>query len=96
MDLRDLSYEQDGHVAVISLHRPEARNAYSLEMIESLERALDEAAREDEVRCVILTGVGKAFSAGGDLKLMRDHAGMFAGGQVSCVATTWTVSTGCP
>lgn len=80
MDLRDLSYEQDGHVAVISLHRPEARNAYSLEMIESLERALDEAAREDEVRCVILTGVGKAFSAGGDLKLMRDHAGMFAGG----------------
>ncbi|MFT6629806.1 MAG: 2-(1,2-epoxy-1,2-dihydrophenyl)acetyl-CoA isomerase [Flavobacteriales bacterium] len=50
--------------------------------MESLVRALDEAERDDDVRCVILTGAGTAFSGGGDLKLMRDHEGMFEGDPV--------------
>ena len=48
-------------------------------MVTSLVRALDDAERDDSVRCLILTGAGPAFSAGGDLKRMLNHEGMFAG-----------------
>lgn len=78
----DLRFERDGALATITLDRPQARNAYSSEMVDSLVAALDAAERDDEVRAVILTGAGKAFHAGGDLKQMRDGAGMFAGGPV--------------
>lgn len=80
MEFEDLRYEVDGAIAIIELTRPEARNAYSAAMVESLVAALAQAERDPAVRCLVLTGAGKAFSAGGDLKLMRDHAGMFAGG----------------
>jgi enoyl-CoA hydratase/carnithine racemase len=79
MQLIDLKYERTEHVATITLDRESARNAYSMEMIDSLERAFDEAQGDDDVRCVILTGAGKAFSAGGDVKAMLDKTGMFAG-----------------
>ncbi len=79
MELTDLRYETDGHVATITLDREAARNAYSMEMIASIERAFDAAEQDDDVRCVILTGAGKSFSAGGDVKAMLDKTGMFAG-----------------
>ncbi len=79
MELTDLRYVASGHVATITLDRESARNAYSTEMIASLERAFDEAEADDQVRCVILTGAGKSFSAGGDVKAMLDKTGMFAG-----------------
>ncbi len=82
MELTDLRYEVAGTLATITLDRPDARNAYSGEMVRSLVAALDAAEADDAVRCVILTGEGKAFHAGGDLKQMRDGAGMFAGGPV--------------
>ncbi|MEL6342744.1 MAG: enoyl-CoA hydratase-related protein [Myxococcota bacterium] len=66
----------------IRLERPDARNAYSTEMIEQLVAALDRAAEDPDVRCVILTGAGAAFSAGGDLKAMRHRTGMFEGAPV--------------
>ena len=81
-DLPDLRRAQDGAVLTLTLDRPDARNAYSEAMVDSLVRALDDADRDDEVRCVILTGAGPAFSAGGDLKRMLQHEGMFAGGPV--------------
>ncbi|MCA9716392.1 MAG: enoyl-CoA hydratase/isomerase family protein, partial [Myxococcales bacterium] len=80
MPREDLRYEIDGAVATITLDRPAARNAYSEAMVTSLIAALDEAERDDAVRCLVLTGAGEAFSAGGDLKRMRDRVGMFAGG----------------
>ena len=63
----------------LRLNRPEARNAYSMEMVDGLVSALTAATLDDSVRAVILTGAGSAFSAGGDLKLMQQHSGMFAG-----------------
>ena len=68
--------------ALITLNRPEARNAYSSEMINGLVHALDELELNADVRAVVITGAGRAFSAGGDLKLMRDKQGMFEGGPV--------------
>lgn len=67
------------HIATVTLNRPEARNAYSSAMIRDLVSGLDELELNPKVRVVILTGAGRAFSAGGDLKLMRDKEGMFAG-----------------
>jgi enoyl-CoA hydratase/carnithine racemase len=67
------------HTQVITLDRPEARNAYSDEMIDALIATLDAAEDDDDVRVVILTGTDPAFSAGGDVKAMRDRSGMFAG-----------------
>jgi len=77
--LPDLQRAREGAVLLLTLDRPDARNAYSEAMVDSLVRALDDADRDDEVRCVILTGAGAAFSAGGDLKRMLQQEGMFAG-----------------
>jgi len=80
--LPDLQRAREGAVLLLTLDRPDARNAYSEAMVDSLVRALDDADRDDEVRCVILTGAGAAFSAGGDFKRMLQQEGMFAGGPV--------------
>lgn len=68
-----LAYQDDG-VVVITLNRPQARNAMSGEMNAGLEKTLDYAERAAEVRAIVLTGAGGAFCAGGDVK------GMAAGG----------------
>lgn len=70
------------HIAWLTLDRPDARNAWSDEMLAGFCASLDHLEANDNVRVVILTGAGPAFSAGGDLKAMRDHTGMFAGGPV--------------
>jgi 2-(1,2-epoxy-1,2-dihydrophenyl)acetyl-CoA isomerase len=64
-----LAHQEDG-VAVITLNRPEARNAMSAAMNSGLAKALDEAERNPAVRCVVITGAGGAFCAGGDVKGM--------------------------
>ena len=76
-------YEVTDHIALLTLNRPEAHNAYSGEMVTDLLAALSRAEDDPEVRCLVLTGAGRSFSAGGDLKLMRDKAGMFAGDPVA-------------
>ncbi|MEM6989063.1 MAG: enoyl-CoA hydratase-related protein [Myxococcota bacterium] len=83
MPYEDLRYETKGHVATITLDRPAARNAYSTAMVTSLVAAIDAAEANDDVRCIVLTGEGKAFHAGGDLKAMRESSGMFEGGPIA-------------
>ncbi|MEZ6037475.1 MAG: enoyl-CoA hydratase-related protein [Planctomycetota bacterium] len=72
-------YLEHGPLATITLDRPEARNAWSDEMCVQLVAALARADRAPDVRCAILTGAGKAFHAGGDVKAMKARSGMFAG-----------------
>ena len=62
--LRDVS---DG-VLTVTLNRPDALNSFTVEMKEALLAVLKDAARDREVRVVVLTGAGRAFSAGQDLK----------------------------
>ncbi len=64
-----LAYEEDG-VAVLTLNRPQARNAMSGEMNAGLAMALDYAERAAQIRCVVITGAGGAFCAGGDVNGM--------------------------
>lgn len=77
--MEDVLYEVAGSIGVITLNRPAARNAYSAELIGGLVGSLAAAERDNEVRAVVLTGAGKAFCAGGDLKAMHERSGMFAG-----------------
>ena len=75
-DADDVAVEKGGHVAVITLNRPQALNAMSSGLMQALDRALDEVAADPDVRAVIVTARGKAFSAGGDLlefeRFLRD------------------------
>ncbi len=63
-----VSVERRGPVLTITLNRPEALNAWTRELGEELRRAVEDAAADPEVRAVVVTGAGRAFSAGADLK----------------------------
>ena len=68
------------HIELWTLDRPDRLNALpDLEDGEAFAAACEAVNADPEVRCVILTGAGRAFSAGGDLKAMRDRRDMFAG-----------------
>ncbi len=60
-------YSEDGHVATISLNRPEAMNASSRKLRAELNSAMTEAETNENIRVVVLTGEGRGFSAGADL-----------------------------
>ncbi len=75
-----LAHVEDG-VAVITLNRPEARNAMSGPMTAALDRSLDYAERSADVRCVVVTGAGGAFCAGGDVKGMASGGDAGSGGR---------------
>ena len=64
----DLLYDKSDHVAVITLNRPDRLNAISFEMLESLREALADADRDTGVRAIIITGAGRGFCSGLDLK----------------------------
>jgi len=69
---QELLIETDGHVRLLTLNRPERRNALSAGLRNALSEALLSADEDDGVRVVVLTGTGEqAFCAGADLKEMR-------------------------
>jgi enoyl-CoA hydratase len=71
-----LLVEQRGHVLVVTMNRPEARNALSPEMTRLMAQAWDRVDADPGIRVCILTGAGGAFCAGADLKAMTsDHPG---------------------
>lgn len=63
-----VNYEVDEHIATIRLNRPEVMNALTREAYAQLESAMKDAHGDPEVRCVILTGAGRAFCSGDDVK----------------------------
>lgn len=69
--ITDLLFEIDGHIAVITLNRPDKRNAFSLDLLRLWRESLQEAQQRAEVRVIVVTGAGPDFCAGGDIKNMR-------------------------
>lgn len=68
-------------IALITLNQPELRNPISDgNTVNALVAALNSCNQDDDVRCVVLTGAGSAFSAGGNVRDMIHKTGMFAGG----------------
>lgn len=64
---------RDGRVGTVTLHRPDALNAITPTMLAELGDALERLATDDSVGVVVLTGAGRAFSAGVDLKALGGH-----------------------
>ena len=69
--LKEISVEREGEAAVVTMRRPEKRNALSLAMMRELDAALAGLGADRSVRAVILAGEGPAFSAGHDLRELR-------------------------
>ena len=65
-----LLFELSDGIAILTLNRPEVMNAFEDGMREALFERLEECAENRDVRCVVITGAGRAFSAGGDIASM--------------------------
>lgn len=75
-DYSEVSYRVEGAIATITLNRPDKMNAFTPVMMGEMIEALDAADADDRVRAVVITGAGKAFCAGADLK-PQDGGGPF-------------------
>ena len=65
---KDILLVKKKNIAILTLNRPKVLNAFSLEMRQDIGQALQEISEDDDIRAVIITGAGRAFSAGGDMK----------------------------
>ena len=68
LDLERIVYEKTPPRATITLNRPERLNAFDFRMLRELARVCEDASWDDEIRVVVLTGAGRAFCVGADLK----------------------------
>jgi 2-(1,2-epoxy-1,2-dihydrophenyl)acetyl-CoA isomerase len=77
MAYENLQLSRDGHVAVVTLNRPDKLNALDAALNQDLLAAMDELRADDEVRCVVITGAGRGFCSGADLTAgwQRDRSG---------------------
>jgi len=73
MAYENIFYDVSDRIATVTLNRPDAMNATTDELYQELQQLLGEIAADTSVGCVILTGAGKGFCAGADLKARRDH-----------------------
>lgn len=81
MNYSTLLYRTEGRVAHITLNRPERMNAINHELPRELQAAVEQANADDAVHVIILSGAGKGFCSGYDLKLYAETAGPNAGVQ---------------
>ncbi|MFI5960402.1 enoyl-CoA hydratase/isomerase family protein [Cryptosporangium sp. NPDC051539] len=71
----ELRYEVRDRIAILTLNRPERRNAFTRTMLRAWAESLDTAARDDDVRVIVVTGAGDHFCSGVDLDEFRAHLG---------------------
>lgn len=76
MELKTLIYEKSDAVGTITFNRPERMNAVTPQMCAELKEVFDLIEVDDGVRCVVLTGAGRAFSAGGDMDTIKEFHAM--------------------
>ena len=72
MDFKEILFVKDGGIATITLNRPDARNALNLTIREEILHALYDVISDESVKALIITGKGKAFCGGGDVKTMGE------------------------
>ena len=86
--MNELLFTVENNIAKITLNRPESLNAFSLEMIELWIEALESIRESDEIRAVVLSGNGRAFCSGGDIKSMAHGSGFLqSDGQLDLTST---------
>ncbi|AGK62064.1 Enoyl-CoA hydratase/carnithine racemase [Archaeoglobus sulfaticallidus PM70-1] len=72
-EFRNLVYEEKDRIGIITLNRPEKRNALSYDLLDELESLVNDLAAERKVKVVIIKGAGKIFSSGHDLNEILNH-----------------------
>lgn len=78
MDYNTIKYEVNEHIAKITMNRPKALNALNSEVLDELDKCLDEIKAKNDLRVLIITGEGRSFIAGADIKEMSDLGGLEA------------------
>ena len=79
-----LKFKKEGHIVTLTMNRPEIRNPLGeSDDVKNFEEACSLINNDRDVRCVILTGEGSAFSAGGNVKNMKEKKGNFSGSSVA-------------
>ena len=78
MSFQTVTIEQDGAVALVSLNRPEALNSFNATLRRELRAAVEQVNADENVRVVVLTGSGRAFSAGADLHEVPESGSDFS------------------
>lgn len=73
-DYTDIRYELSDHIATLTFARPEVMNAMTVGLMAQTIDALDEASQNADVRVIIITGEGRAFCAGGDVRRLGDQS----------------------
>jgi enoyl-CoA hydratase/carnithine racemase len=68
MGERAVLYEKADHIGLITLNRPDQRNAMTPELLDAFSEAIDETRADTSIRCLVITGKGRCFSAGADLR----------------------------
>ncbi|MCH3966021.1 MAG: short-chain-enoyl-CoA hydratase [Clostridium sp.] len=71
MDFKNVIFEKEGKIALITINRPKALNALNSETLVEIDSVIDKIAADDEILAVILTGAGKSFVAGADISEMK-------------------------
>lgn len=69
----DLLIETEGRVRIVTVNRPDARNALRTNLLRELAQAFDEAERDHAIHCILLTGGATVFAAGADIKEIADQ-----------------------
>ena len=70
MSKQHLLVEVKDRILTLTLNRPESLNSFSYEMLNSITEALNQAKLNPEIKVIVLSGAGRSFSAGGDVKTM--------------------------
>jgi enoyl-CoA hydratase len=83
MEFKTLIVEVENHTAVVKLNRPDKLNALSKQVFDDLDELVSAIEGDEDIRCVILTGEGKAFAAGADIKELNASDSLSKGRQFS-------------
>ncbi|MFM1652592.1 enoyl-CoA hydratase/isomerase family protein [Brevibacillus sp. B_LB10_24] len=75
MSREDILLQVEGNVLAVTLNRPQSLNVFSPDMLEGMMEAIQRAKEDPDIRAVLLSGAGRAFSAGGDVKRMEERMG---------------------
>ncbi len=81
MENQDFIYTKKEGIATITLNRPDKMNAFTPEMMDGIYRAVEDVRRDKEVKVLIITGTGRAFCSGADVKAMAQRFNQPGGGE---------------